>query len=525
MPQSHSKPGVLSFAEGTIYLVLLCLLGYPLTQTLWLSQGFLSLDGPAHIYNALLIKHLLVGDPHANALYALNPFPVPNLLGHALLVALTRFFSPVEAEKVVVLLSMALIPIGAFALGSTIDPKKGTLAALLTASMAFCSFTFLGFYNYLLSVGVALFAMGLFVRLWPKNGPWPYVAMNLLGLLVYSAHLFSLALLGLFMGVWALIFLVNDHRFSLDRLLKIGLKVAGMLALPMVLALVFLLMGKKGGDVAVLSPSARWGSLWEGQLFHGLIPEQEKPWGQLLTLLLGAAACLSLLSLFRRNKSANQPMPIVVTVVGLGVFLLMLYAPTGLAAGGYVVERFQYMALIFMALLAAFSLKGVAARLLLSFTVTYVGIQANEVRLHYLKSHFEHYHAQAAHLASLIDPFGTVVSVSLSDNWFEGHFINLVAAYSPYVVMTDNYEADQGYFPVIWKGGKSPFGQSGSAIERALSAAEQCKTISGAWPSNILIWRGDLLSPTDREALAQALPNYTIQSPNEGYYLLFGLKP
>lgn len=525
MPNSSRKSDILELAEGTVYLALFCFLVYPLVNTIWQSKGFLSLDGPAHVYNALLIKQLLTNNMAATSLFALNPFPVPNLLGHALLVVLTRFFSPVEAEKLVVIISMMLIPIGAWALGSSIQQKKGLLAALLTATLAFCSFTFLGFYNYLLSIGLALVAMGLFVRLWPKGGFSPFFWLNLMGLLVYSAHLFSLVLLGLFMGVWAMVDLASNRNLSLKPILSQLLRVAGMLALPLLLSAIFLLIGKKGGDVAELNFSARWVSLWEGRLFYGLIPEQEKPWAQLLSMLMGVAGGLTALSLFRRKGNDHTTtLPIAVAVVAAVVLVLVFFAPTGLAAGGYVVERFQLMALVTLAMLAAFALKGASARLLLAAVAAYFGLEANDVRLKYLESHFEHYHAQALQLAGQIEPNGTVVSLSLSDNWFEGHFTNLIAAYSPNVLMTNNYEADQGYFPVIWKGGKSPFLQTGSVTDRALDATNHCKAVSGNWPSNVLVWRGDLLSPPDRQALIEALPNYQVISPQEGYYLLFGLK-
>src|SRR5688572_30595354 len=79
----------------------------------WFFQYFPTVDGPAHFYNASIIRELLFGDAEIfNSFFKFNPQPVPNWSGHLLAVILGIFFPVWVIEKIVVLLIVVGIPFG-----------------------------------------------------------------------------------------------------------------------------------------------------------------------------------------------------------------------------------------------------------------------------------------------------------------------------------------------------------------------------------------------------------------------------
>jgi hypothetical protein len=57
-------------------------------------------DGPAHLYNACLIRELISGNNLVAEFLTLKKFPEPNWIGHFLLADLSAIFSPRIAEKI-----------------------------------------------------------------------------------------------------------------------------------------------------------------------------------------------------------------------------------------------------------------------------------------------------------------------------------------------------------------------------------------------------------------------------------------
>lgn len=93
--------------EATFWLLLLVHL-----VPVWASHYFLTADGPAHLYNAALLKAMLV-EPASSAhqLLALNLNPEPNYLSHLLLAGLLTVLPPWLAEKVILTACVAGLPL------------------------------------------------------------------------------------------------------------------------------------------------------------------------------------------------------------------------------------------------------------------------------------------------------------------------------------------------------------------------------------------------------------------------------
>ncbi len=147
---------------------------------------FVTKDGPSHLYNALILADW--GSP-AGAVFrrwfVVQPALEPAWMAHFLLQHLLAILPPLGAEKLVVLLSAACIPLAAvYACGAFGRPRLGALAAPFAGSFAF----HMGFFSFTIGTALALVVVGYWFRI-HERPTWPRAALlALLALLLLWAH-------------------------------------------------------------------------------------------------------------------------------------------------------------------------------------------------------------------------------------------------------------------------------------------------------------------------------------------------
>src|SRR5882724_11880330 len=170
----------------------------------WIFAYFPTQDGPAHLYNAQILKDY--GDPSAGyaAFFELRADPLPNLTSHVLLAALMFFLPSLVAEKVVVSLIIVGFAgsfrwfLGAF------GPRCQPLAWVVLL-LVYNRCLWMGFYNYCLSLILIWIILGCCVR-WRGRLHMPQMGVlmamfqaayftHLVGFLLAVAGAFAAALL------------------------------------------------------------------------------------------------------------------------------------------------------------------------------------------------------------------------------------------------------------------------------------------------------------------------------------------
>jgi hypothetical protein len=151
----------------------------------------LTQDGPAHVDGAWVLLHH--GDPGTlgTALrrsFTVDLSPVPNMLSTFLLAGLMTVLSPDVAEKVLVAGFVVLLAGGLRYALRGIDDGAGWLA-VVALPLAGSQLVDYGFYNFCLGVALALFTVGLALRAGAGWRPGAAVALAVLLLLTWSAHL------------------------------------------------------------------------------------------------------------------------------------------------------------------------------------------------------------------------------------------------------------------------------------------------------------------------------------------------
>lgn len=469
----------------------------------WANAYFLTNDGPCHLYNARVLRDMLLGQETGfyGDWYALNPDIEPNWLNHFLLAAFQLVLSPIVSEKLFLTLYIVGFAHGFRYLARSIFPSNGSLV-FLAFPFVFHKVFLMGFFNFSASVVLFFWLVGYWLRHGKQAGWKSRIAMGALMLLLLLAHPVSYCMA---MGVIAFQWLgevtvtwLSPHREARRPLLGVALA-TGLVAMPsLCLLLAFLL--RQGGQVVASQASFH-------TLFHSflelkalvILQSTEKPFPILLSLLIGTWMLAGFLRIRRLPKGH------------LGIlllFFLSIYAyftqPEQVGGVGIVADRLQfYPYLIALCWLATQAWPG---WLLKGAAVLGVGIWVAlfAVRLH----SFSLASAAVEEVVSAhthMRPYTSVLMLSYGpegrlphDGDFitkETHLFRHIAEYlgtlQPHIIL-NNYEAHTKWFPLRWKPGRDPYEllSEGPGFEGWLPTVdfENFRNLTGKDVDYVLTW-------------------------------------
>lgn len=124
---------------------------------------FPSLDGSLHLYYASVLGSLLSGSGQFSSYYFVRHVLPPYALHYYFLIAAAHLFGYVIAEKVMICLIFLTTAFGFRYLATYLGPG-GELTSLLMVPLLLNWPLGMGFYNYCLSTGIALWALGIWYR-------------------------------------------------------------------------------------------------------------------------------------------------------------------------------------------------------------------------------------------------------------------------------------------------------------------------------------------------------------------------
>ncbi len=439
---------------------------------IWANEYFLTGDGPCHLYNAKVLLDFFTSHnvDFYSDYYLLNQNTEPNWFSHIALAFLLNFFPGQVAEKVfltVYVLSFAFI---LRALIKSIDPENTFLVLVGLPFMMHHTFQ-MGFYNY--SFGFVFFFLSLWY--WIRNsGRFTFAKLAVfpvLNLLLYFTHPIGFGLAALCIGLLKaaqMVPAIANVRRSWGTALKdhgrdLGAATVGFL--PGIGLMIGYLV-RKG-----LNPKANPDS--SKGLYHDFLEltslvnlshREEMPAIALSVLMALLLLCGILYKV--RTRTFNRFDSFFI------VFVIMLYAyfnqPAEMAGAGILSIRLQFIPHLVLVLWFAgirFSpniRKGVSVAAF-AISILLIGIRYAH---HALASQaVEEY----VSVGKDIQDRSTVLALSYSHNgktpegalvadriWLFKHAIDHIGTDKSLVIF-GNYEANTGYFPIIWKEGMNPF--------------------------------------------------------------------
>lgn len=406
-----------------------------------LQDGFFTLDGWAHDASARWMLALLRGDPTMASFVRWHPFPVPNWMGHAWLALLGSILPPLLAEKALWASTILLFGIGCHRFAKAwAGPPNILLVGMVPL---FLSGPFiLGFYNFLIGLGLALWGAGYWVA--RTRGSWRNApAFLVISLVVYSAHGSALLLFLLF--CWS----TDAWTVFVERTANVrSLLFLALLSLPS-LALLAAFNAGQPNDWSDPVDRAPLGDLLHLRALLFYDERREAP--QLLligvALLLGVGAAAYRL-VAQRPVDPGQRRPRLFALLGTALLAAYFIFPDSSGYASYISMRLCVVGLMMWMLWPAtalptrpmLALPAVLLTLALGLRMAMI-LRGNEERRELRDAVL----AGAAHLR----PQGVVLPMLRDDDWIHGHLPSLLAVGQD-IRLLDNYECTKGYFPLLW---------------------------------------------------------------------------
>ena len=405
-----------------------------------LPGPFVTLDGPAHLYNSRLIRELLAGNDLVERFFTFNPRPEPNWSGHFLMAIAGLFLPSITVMKFLLCLILFLTATGFRKLVLQTAPANPWMAWLILPWL--CSFPFMmGFLNY--SLAFALLPWILVQWLTDAENPShrSIVTLFLLFLFSWFSHLMVFLITVLTLGILSL---RDENKF-------IRIKRLIILSLPFAAASVYSVYTKGTGGMKLYDSRLPVEELF--MYFVNARPliiydfAKEQPAGTGYAIFL----CLLLLYALTRKKLNKYLVPVAIFTGTMAV--LHFVFPNTYAAGGLITIRLTQLTFLGILWLVAVSdipalFQKLTAFVSVLFSLIFFNLHHTTARqltmqsLNYLDA------------ARYIPEGSVVLPLSYSRNWLHANFSGFAGAERNLLIL-DNYEADMGSFPLHWKGMKN----------------------------------------------------------------------
>ncbi|HLP20077.1 MAG TPA: hypothetical protein VK174_07245 [Chitinophagales bacterium] len=456
----------------------------------WLNPYFVTLDGSCHLYNAGILRDMLL---HRNTelfsrFYELNRDYSPNWFSHIALATLLNFFSPSMAEKVLVSGYVIGFALFAWLLVKQIRAENKALA--------FLAFTFIytyvlqkGFYNFSFGLVFMMAAVWVHLKYYSHIRLWLFILIQTLLLTTtYFVHpfgyLLAVAILGS-MPVFGIAQASDTLRLRLHKAAK-EILVVSVAALPSIAMLLYFLTRRSGEATFPNTDTAE--ELWD--VLHKLtgivnLTRSEEPYAAFVFYLFTVLLIVGVIvKIYQRTLTAYD----AIFAVAMGMVLFYFKAPSGFAGGGMINQRLQIIPFVILLfwfasveypkwVTAIASTAAIVVSLCLLFIRLPVHAQASELAEEYVSAQ-AYIKPNATLLPLSYDHYGfTKEGKRITDGiWIFLHTADYIGAGKP-LIMLGNYEAATTHFPLTWKPEKNPF--TLLSINAGIEGAPPCVDIAG----------------------------------------------
>jgi len=448
----------MKYTEKLVFLFCVILFSTPFITTSY----FATLDGPAHLYNAQLIKTLLTeNNDKISSFFKFNSEIVPNLIGHIYLVILKFFTTSLIAEKALLLSYAFGLSYSFRALIRVISPERVTLSYFIFPFIY--SFVFaLGFYNF--SIGIILMILSIRYYL-IINEKQKFTFKNIIlftGLLLLTFYSHALNL------VFTLIAIATHKTFV--TLYTIGFKkyiqqfvvnnkfILITFILPLILFLNYyipritesnqLFLSKKELLFSYINIRPLIVYSYEIDLIH----TRRIFYLIALTIIISFLYILKNKSILLAEKIKKIANPWF--IIAFILFIMSMILPDQDLNGGFVSVRFIYIFFIFILLGTAFLKPNKKIILIILIPYLFTGYQL-------VKQHnktivdLNNVAKECVRAGKFIPDNSVVLPYDLSNNWMLGHFSNYLGPENKIIIL-ENYECFNNYFPLNWNYDKIP---------------------------------------------------------------------
>jgi hypothetical protein len=442
---------------------------------IWSVHYLPTADGPAHLYNAWLVKESVAGRP--SDYFEVDARPLPNWSDHAVLALLMTIVPATIAEKLFVSAIILLFLYGASVFAA------GEVYAFLAFPLVFHQFMQSGFFNFSLSVALFLLILGLWRR------KQDVIAGALLVVCYFSHPMSTMLAVGSLVVLW----IFRENRRWRDLLALVpAIALLGWYTTHQQMSMA----GRAG------TPAQLFEALRQTQIIFNFDLRQFT-FGKLFFALL---IVLTITTIAFERRFRRDDAFLLLTLI---VLVFYIRAP-GIAAGGTLVaERLSLF--VYLLPLAWFTPRLPRfAQATLAVALAVTAILNAGFHLH----HYRHYDRVIADFVSAVKPIApnSTLLPLLFVHDVHGSYVSVIAHAVDYVAIEkhvtdfDNYEPRVPYFPIRYRPGVS--------MPKPSSVESQARTLDFTTlkpqPQYLFLWM------PDRDVIDQVEKAYHIIAVSAG---------
>ena len=421
------------------------------------NRYFITIDSAAHLYNAQLIQAKLFGPTEVvNQYYEWNSELVPNLSTHFILVFFKVFLNAADAEKAFLMLYLFLFIFGLRYLIRGFNSDAGILS-LLGIPFALGSFLYLGFYNFSFSVVVLFFT----IAYWHRNHDHLTIKrvfiLGFLLLATYLSHISVFMVLVMILGIYVGLELITSIKIWKKQdykiyFIKIGkLILAGII--PLVLGLIYFLNRSEGAEF-IYMPLGEIYDLIKHAHSTVAYGSQEHEYSDFI--FYAVLILIPLVLVYRvidRKWFDKSDFLLIGTVI---LFFSLFIVPDSDSKGGYVITRMVFLLYVLLILWITIQrLPYIVYPLVIGLFMFVCKGQMNLREA--TQEKFSKFASEVTDASNIVEPGSIVLPIwkAADWDWLSAHYSNYLGVNKPVIVL-ENYEAAQDYFPLRWKSGQTP---------------------------------------------------------------------
>lgn len=417
---------------------------------------FPTLDGPSHTYNAELAKYLFTGNDFIRSYLSISLKPSPNYTDHYLLAILLKLVPFEWAGKLLQITYVIAFPVMFRKLVKNFSPVNIGMS-ILAIPYSFTMLYYLGFYNFCLSFPL-LFGIILFYdkHIANESGKVPvrqYIKLSLLTIMLYFTNGLGFLYGGLVIGLFEArnIYLLLKNRSENDSKRVAGRRVLLFIStwIPgLIMFTAFMITTPQYAEGENHSFSDLFQSLLQSRLlmvYNGF----EYKCIRWISYAVGLAMAGALVYALRNKFSHRFSKVTIFLVIAMVSALLYFTVPDSLSVGMMSIRLNIFFFMFFLLWLAmqknyrlitwVVGIAVMCVHFILMFNYRMPVQNDMQERSEYVKA-----------TGDYIQPNSVVLDINLTENWIYGHFGDYLAVNKPLIIVP-NYEADDGWFGVLWK--------------------------------------------------------------------------
>lgn len=436
----HKREKLISYLVAIVCLI-------PVFQ----NRQFYGMDVAAHQHNSFLINELIFNsESPLHDTYAFNPILVPNYSGHVALSFLMLFTDAATATKLLLFL-LGLFTFYAFrSLLNAIKPGSEHWVWLVLP-LFWNTFLHFGFFNFLFSVPFGMLLLSYVIH-YNKTQLKKYLILSFIMMIgLWFSHVsvfFVICLIVFFIAIFFLISAVKEKKI---RSFIITNGILFTLFLPFLFFTFLYFKHFPSGTFTYIDRATLYKMFIDGSAMVSLTTEELMFITRNIDAVLILILFSSIYSFFYKRISLSDWLKGILILTLLGSLYLIM--PDADGKGGYMSMRLllilYFAIVIFLSILLyeMNDLKIVVGLFIVFFTIktaVFKQTKSNELDIRA---------RQVEEFEKKINPNSSVFVYSNCENWLINHFSNLIGIHKP-VVIYENYECQNHYFPLVWKSEK-----------------------------------------------------------------------